>query len=604
VRVRDLDEIRYQLAERLDAIRLNLARPDALVPLSALGLATGLAAGAVIVAFRFLVEYTQEGLLPDTGSENYEALAPAMRFLLPLAGGVMLAAMFRWFARGAYMLGVARVMERIAYHQGHLTARGFVLQFFGAAIAIISGHSVGREGPHVFLGAAAGSLLGQQFSLPNNTIRTLVACGTAAGIGASFNTPLAGVVFALEVVMMEYSVTSFIPVILASVSATTLSNAILGDDVAFSMSVVDIDSVRVMGLVLVLGFLVGTVSALLNHLLEIVAATMRPIAIWWRMLLAGATMGLIGVLVPQVMGIGYDTVQLALEGQVAVGLVAVLLAAKIVASCVSLGPGVPGGVIGPSLFIGAMAGALVAEVVMLLDVAHALPVGTFALLGMGAAMSASLQAPLAGLTAMLELTDNPAIILPGMLAVVVSGITARELFGKDSLFVTQLRAAGLDYRSNPVLQALRRRGVGSVMHRGFARTRAHLSLAEAQEVLAGGPEWLLVDPAPGPGQDEADVIQAMPAVLMPAVDLARHIESGAWRERVAGEENEIIDLMEMPAARRQVGPIELQATLQEALERLDQADVEALYVQRATVPTIPKIYGILTRSMIERTYHE
>ncbi|MES9870142.1 MAG: chloride channel protein, partial [Sedimenticola sp.] len=181
------------LAERLDEMRLHLSRPDALIQLSLLGLVTGLLAGGVIVAFRLAVEGTQAGFMPGGIEENFEALPVWLRFLLPVAGGAFIGWFFYLRADGLHVLGVARVMERMAYHQGHLTLRGFVLQFVGAAVAIVSGHSVGREGPHIFLGAASGSLLGQYLTLPNNSIRTMVGCGTAAGIAASFNTPLAGV---------------------------------------------------------------------------------------------------------------------------------------------------------------------------------------------------------------------------------------------------------------------------------------------------------------------------------------------------------------------------------------------------------------------------
>jgi CIC family chloride channel protein len=581
------------LSARLDELRLHLARPDALIGLSLLGLCTGVVAGSVIVAFRLVVESAQEALLPGSGAENYEALPGWARLLLPLVGGLLLAAMFRWGSRGTHTLGVARVMERMAYHQGHFTVRGVLLQFTGAALAIVSGFSVGREGPHVFLGAASGSLLGQRFSLPNNTIRTLAACGTAAGIGASFSTPLAGVAFALEVVMMEYTVASFIPVILASVTATTLANSLLGTDVVFSLPVFEVEGASAMLDVALLGIIVGAISAGFNHALERTAARLRPVAIERRMLLAAIGMGAIGLLVPEVMGIGYDTVQRALAGELALSMVALLLLAKLTASCIALGSGVPGGVIGPSLFIGAMTGALVAGAGSLLLPGADLPVGAFALVGMGAAMSASLQAPLAGLTAMLELTDQPGVILPGMLAVVASGITAREIFGKESLFLMQLKAAGLDYRSSPLLQALRRRGVASTMNRGVERLSAVADLEICRSALQRKPEWLLID-------TEGD-----PRALMPAVDLARYIESGRWREEPKGDdEQSAIRLLEIPAQRRSVAAVHLQATLAEALDQLDSTGVDALFVQRMTAPGVTRVYGILTRSMIERAYHE
>ena len=164
--------------------------------------------------------------------------------------------MFRWFAKGIHVLGVARVMERMAYHQGRCNPRGFLLQFFGAALAIIGGHSVGREGPHIFLGASVGQPARPTACRCRTTsFVRWSAVVTAAGIAASFNTPLAGVVFALEVVMMEYTVASFIPVILAAVSATTLSRMVFGDDPAFAVPVMAMGSLHELMLVLVLGVL-------------------------------------------------------------------------------------------------------------------------------------------------------------------------------------------------------------------------------------------------------------------------------------------------------------------------------------------------------------
>ena len=150
----------------LEKIRFQLAHPDALLLLALFGLITGFLAGGVIVLFRFVVEKTQDYLLPGSGAENYESLAPILHFLFPVIASIFLAILFYKWAGGIKVLGVARVMERVAYHQGHLTARGFIIQFLGAGIAIIGGHSVGREGPHAYLGATAASLLGQSLKFP------------------------------------------------------------------------------------------------------------------------------------------------------------------------------------------------------------------------------------------------------------------------------------------------------------------------------------------------------------------------------------------------------------------------------------------------------
>ncbi|MCP5144120.1 MAG: chloride channel protein [Gammaproteobacteria bacterium] len=573
-------------ARLLERLRLLLARPDALVPLALLGLLSGLCAGGVIIGFRYLVESSQTRLLPGGFGENYEALQFSLRAALPIGAGIGLAIMFRLVARSDTMLGVAGVMNRMAYHQGRITVRGFALQFVGAALAIIGGHSVGREGPNVYLGSAAGSLLGQYLGAPNNAIRTLAACGTAAGIAASFNTPLAGVIFALEVVMMEYTVASFVPVILAAVGATTLSNLVFGTAPAFAMPALQIHSMAELGLVIGLAVGCGAIAAIFNRAIQAVAVLTKRLAIWWRMPIAGCIAGIIGVFVPQVMGIGYDTVSLALVGDLALTLTAVLVVAKLLATAVAVGCGVPGGMIGPALFIGAMAGATVSGALAAGNIGTATDAGFYALLGMGAMMSASLHAPLAALTAMLELTDNPAVILPGMLAVVVSRLAASELFGGQSLFISTLKAAGMDYDASPVLQALRRIGVAGVMNTQFVRVDRKLTGEQAHAALVGEPAWLLVD--------ENDA----PAFMLRAVDLARQLET----EPPAADAS--VDLKEIPARRYAVAPVHLDETLQQAIARIERGEGEALYVQRIAVPGINRIYGVLTREAIEGAYRK
>ncbi len=580
-----LQRIRADWSQQLDESRIRLARPDALVQLALLGLLTGLLAGAVIVLFRLFVEGLQEGILPGEGPENFESLPGWARLLLPLLAAVLLALMFRWFANGVHVLGVARVMERMAYHQGQCSPRGFFLQFFGAALAIVGGHSVGREGPHIFLGAASGSLLAQRLSLPNNVTRALVGCGTAAGIAASFNTPLAGVVFALEVVMMEYTVASFIPVILAAVSATTVSRLVFGDASAFAVSDMAMGSLRELMLVLVLGVIAGALSAAFIQAVQTIAGRARDMGIWWRMLLAGVLMGGIGMMLPEVMGIGYDSVETALNGGFAITLLVILLIGKLLATAMCIGLGVPGGMIGPSLFIGAMLGALIAKLALFLSLGPDSHVGFFALLGMGAMMSGSLQAPLAALTAMLELTHSPGIILPGMLAVVISGLTASEVFGKQSLFITMLRSAGLDYDANPVLQALRRVGVASVMDRSFVQVGRRVTVQQARGLLGDSPAYLLIN------ADDAG------RVLMPAVELAKYLES----PEAAGDDQDI-DLLRIPAVRMDTASIHLQASLQEAWSLFEQSSPEALLVERMTAPGIVRVYGVLMPETVEKSY--
>jgi hypothetical protein len=421
--------------------------------------------------------------------------------------------------------------------------------------------------------------------LPNNVIRTLVGCGTAAGIAASFNTPLAGVVFALEVVMLEYSVSSFIPVILAAVSATAVSNAVFGSHPAFILPSVHIGSLWDLVPVLALGVAAGAVSAAFIQSVQSIAARSARLPIAWRLVAVGVLMGAMGCLLPELMGIGYDSVDKALHGGFTLSLLALLLVGKVLATSCCIGMGVPGGTIGPSLFIGAMLGAFFAGMADYLPLTPVNQVGLFALLGMGAMMAGSLQAPLAGLTAMLELTDNPGIILPGMLVVVISGLTASEIFGKESQFITMLRSGGFQVGTDPLSRTLRRIGVASVMDRRLVQVGRRVQRSRARELLQTQPRYLLVS-------TEGDA-----QVLMPSAHLASFLAAEQFADA-----DESIDLLSMPAQRWQAAAIDLQANLQEAADMLVEDAVEALVVKRHTASGIQRVYGVLTPEMVESAY--
>ncbi|MET0070494.1 MAG: chloride channel protein [Candidatus Thiodiazotropha sp.] len=566
-----------------DRLRLQLSRHDALLILSVLGLICGFITGIVIILFRLLVESTQSALLPGGGAENYEALHPLMRFLLPIAGGLLLGFIFLRYANGLHVLGIPRVMERLIYHQGHISMRGFLLQFFGAAIAIISGHSVGREGPHVFLGAASGSLLGQYLSLPNNSIRTLLGCGTAAAISASFDTPLAGVIFALEVVMMEYTLVSFIPIMLAAVSANSLSLIVFEGERVFDIAIIELGSLHELIFILLLGLAAGTASAAYVSLIQFISDRTQNMAFWLRNASAGVLIGLIALAVPQIMGIGYDTVNQILLGELGLYLLIILVVAKILATAISIGLGIPGGTIGPALFIGAALGGVIAPLPGLLFEGQVSDPGVYALIGMGAVMGAALQAPLAALTAIIELTHNPEIIMPGMLAIVIASLVNSELFGKSSMFHTLLEATGLNYHTDPVMQSLRRIGAASFMNRNFVQVKPLLGRDAARRILDQNPEYVLI-------KGEMDE-----TALMPAVDLLRILEQQ--------EEDETLDLLSLPATRLELAPLRMQATLQEALEKLDNSQADALYIEWYDEDHYWRIQGILTRPLIESAYH-
>ncbi len=575
--------IKALIQRALEDLRLRTSRPDALSLLAVLSVIAGLLTGLVIVSFRLLIETVQVLALPDGLPGNYEGLPLGVRIALPVAGALLIALVFRIWAKGEHTVGVLHVMERLTYKQGHLPLRGLIMQYAGAALAILSGQSHGREGPSIHMGAATGSVLGQRLGLPNNTVRTLVACGTAAGIGASFNTPLAGVIFALEVVMMEYTLASFLPVTLAAVSATAVSRMVFGGGAVFSVPSFPLTTLLELPYVMLLGVATGFVAFAFINLARISASAGKNMPFWTRLALAGSITGVLAVFAPQIMGLGYDTSSNVLNSNIGLTLLLMIFGAKLVATACSVGLGMPAGLIGPTFFIGACFGGIMGMLAQPIFPELSSSPGMYALIGMGAMMGATLQAPLAALTAVFELTSNPNVILPGMLAIVTAELTTRQLLGQRSIYRTLMRLRGMDYRYNPMVQALRRVGVANIMNRNVKCSPRVVTCEQAAGLTEPGTEWIVIE-------------ESQPAVILPVTDLANFMAKNETSE------SSTIDLVEIPAKRLQVGFIDLRAAVDSAREQFQQENVEALCIRGITAPGSTRIYGILTRQHFKNLY--
>lgn len=568
----------------LDNVRNRLSNIDAVPLLSLLGILAGMASGLMILLFRQFIE------VPLTlgfrgGAEDFESLSPLWRVCLPLGGALLLALMLFRLPKYLQRSGVAYVIERFNLHQGTISARSLMVQFFGAAISLMSGHSMGREGPAVHIGAASSSLIGQWAGLPNNSLRILVGCGVAAAISASFNTPLAGVIFAMEVVMLEYSIATFTPIILASVVGTILTRAVYGHEAAFELpAAVSIDSLYEIPFLLLTGLVIGCLAATF----VITTGKLQQIGndrhIFIRFLTAGLIMGLLGLLVPEVMGIGYDTVDKAVAGQIGFTSLLVICGVKLLASSICAASGFPAGIIGPCMVIGATAGGAFGFLV-----AKALPgadPALYVIIGMGAMMAATMQAPLAALIALLELTANHNIIFPGMLVVVIASLVSSQVFRQKSIFQMALEQQGIELKSTALGRHLSRAAVPAVMDRNFRRHEPKLPYEEALKIIEQQPSWILIE------EDGA------PVKLLHAVDLVNFIQSKENKEKIP----EVIDLLHMPASRLDVVPVLMSATLKEALDEMDKHSADAVYVRRMNAPNIYRVFGVVTRQDIERFY--
>lgn len=594
----------------LDTLRQRLARADALLPLALVGAVSGVATGAVIIAFRLV----SESALPAVGvlanPEDFESLSAEVRFALPVAGALLIAALFHRASLESRQVGVVHVMERLVSASGRMPWRNALLQFAGGAIALMCGHSVGREGPGIHLGAAASSLLGQRFGLPNNSLRILVACGVAASIAASFNTPIAGVIFAMEVVMMEYTIIGFTPVILAAVFATAMSRAVFGSEAAFDVPAISIESLWEMPYAVVVGVCLGALASGFGHAVTRVEKALSSWPYWIRILTAGVVTGLCALVAPEIMGVGYDTVNRVLNADMALLDMVTVAALKLVATVACVAMALPGGLIGPVLVIGALAGGalgILGEVLMPVSIAD---VGLYAVLGMGAMMGATLQAPLAALMAALELTGNSNVILPGMLTIVSATLTARVVFRQESVFVRLLRQRGVEYRVDPVAVSLNRTAVGAVMSRRFATTDQHVRPDQLETLLARESEWILVSNGQQivsaiPGKRLTPLREALEQTQLgdpPAQETQTDGADTQDRERSgigAPEEPPQIDLLAQERLQLPFATVRLQATLSEALARMEAEKVQSVLVTRGAVALRQGVYGVLSRDQIE-----
>ncbi len=578
----------------LESQQVSMSRNiEGMPQLAFLGLICGLLSAGIIILFRLFMDSMADMIMPSGDIEGFEQLPPVGRLFLCVIGGLLVGLILQLLNPKTRNVGVLHVIERLDYHQGYLKTRNAVVQFFTAAISLVTGHSVGREGPTVHLGAAAGSLLGQRLHIPNNGIRILVGSGVAAAIAAAFNAPLAGVIFAMEVVIMEYTVIGFTPVIIAAVSSTTLTRLTLGGANAIIIPSFDVNMIQELPMVAIMGALIGCISAAFIQATMITSSVFAKQAIWVRTLLAGVITGLIAMQLPQVMGTGYDTVDQLLLGQLGLGLVLLLVVAKTLTTASAIGLGIPAGLIGPTLFIGASAGSAIGIFASYYHPGIASS-SYYAILGMAAMMAATLQAPLAALIYLLELTGDQAIILPGMTAVITASLITRVVFKKSSIYRHLLLSKGLDYRNSPLSIALRRIGVASVMERNIIAQPRYINVQQAQEVLKLEPRWVMLS-------HEHDKRKNS---LLPATDIARYINE--YRHDTATNDDENLDhefdLHSIPAKRLDTASVTIVATLQEAHEKMQSEQCEVLYITGAHGSAKKRIYGVITRKHIESSY--
>ena len=453
----------------LQDLRKHLALPKTSWQLCLLAATGGIASALLVVLF--ILSINQLTVFFTQLKGQYITVDYLSRFELPFLGALIIL-MFAAITGYKYLRsGIPLVLHQLKVRHGVIPFRNTLHQFVGSSVALASGFSVGREGPAVHLGAACSGFIGSKLKLPNSAIRTLSACGIAAGISACFNTPIAAVIFVMEVILREYKVHIFIPVMIASIMGSMITSSVFGPAHEFEyLQTIDL-SMSHYPVIVALGVILGILAYVFNQLLVMTIGKANNFPIYTRFVIAAFITGLLSIFIPDAQPMAIIPFDLTASNTLTVKMLTLMLVAKIIMTIAALGLGIPGGVVGPILAIGAITGVSASVATQqILPSAHIH--ADYALIGMAGFMAATLNAPLAALLAVVELSNQLEIIVPAMIVIATSCVASGQFFKNRSIFVMQLEAQGLSYRKPPIEKSLQRIGVLGVMKTQFTVVEA------------------------------------------------------------------------------------------------------------------------------------
>lgn len=440
-----------------------------------LSILVGVIAGLGAVVFRWLIGVFQS-LFFGGGASILSFLGQYYIIFIPAAGGLIVGLLVYFGAREAKGHGVPEVMEAVAVQGGRIRPRIAAIKSLASSICIGSGGSVGREGPIVQIGSSLGSTIGQWLKLSDDWVRTLVACGAAGGISATFNTPIGGVFFAMEIILGRFITPKLGFVVISSVTASFTSHIFLGDQPSFILIPYSMASYWEILPYAILGILAALAAVAFIRLLYKCEDVFNAwhIPEYLKPVFGGIGIGLIGLYSYDLFGVGYGDVywvssmgvDQALIGNIALQSLVILLILKIIATSLTIGSGGSGGIFAPSLFIGAMLGGAFGMVAHLLFPAFTASSGAYALVGMAAVFAGTARAPITAIIMLFEMTRDYMIMLPLMIAVVISTIVSRGL-SRETIYTLKLVRRGIDIHKLGQPTPLREVTVGKAMTRDF-----------------------------------------------------------------------------------------------------------------------------------------
>ncbi|MBN2644002.1 MAG: chloride channel protein [Desulfuromonadaceae bacterium] len=441
----------------------------------------GLSTGALAVAFRFL-------LLKGTAlvwGESYDLIAAVHRLpwyavvVIPVAGGLLLGPFVSRWAPETRGAGVPEVIEAVVVREGNIRHRTTLCKMFATVLSLSCGASVGREGPVVHMGASVGSSLAQWLKLSAEWKRVFLACGAAAGIAATFNAPMAGMLFAAEIILVDFQVNYLSQIAVSAVTATMVSHHFLGSLPAFVVPLFRLQSYWEIPAYFVLGLLAGVLAIGFIRTISWVEDGFQRLGVApiWRPAVGGVLVGLIALQFPQVLSVGYPTMNQVLTDQLLPLAMLLILLAKWLATALSVGAGFSGGIFAPSLVLGGLLGGLCGAVLELVFPGATAPASLYALVGMAAMVSGTTLAPITAIFTIFELTYNFEIILPLMTSCIASLLVVQGGYGL-SIYETRLVRKGVKIVRGRDINLLRSLRVADYMEHSFEQVHEGMPLGK------------------------------------------------------------------------------------------------------------------------------
>ncbi|MAL80490.1 MAG: chloride channel protein [Sneathiella sp.] len=457
------------------------------VKLMACAIAIGLLAGYGAVGFRIAISEIQQLFY---GADSHGVVAQAIELpwwqivAAPMIGGLIVGLFWKYILPRHRSQGVADVIEAVIVNRGKMKLIPGLGGLFINALTLGCGGSSGREGPVVHFSALIASQIGQWLRMPSRYYMTLIACGVSSGVAASFNAPIAGMFFALEVVVGSLATQAFAPIVIASVIGTVVSRVYLGDYPAFIIPNYEIVSLWEFPAIALLGVVSAIVSLIFIWSIGFTERTidrfrlpevLRPVA-------GGAVLGIIAVFVPQIIGVGYEATDSALKGQYPLIILLMLIVVKTIAVGITFGSRFGGGFFSPSLFIGAMTGGAFGLIAAAAFPEMAASHGLYAIIGMSAVAASVLGAPISTILIVFELTGDYKISIAVMVAVSVATLISKNIYGR-SIFQTQLLNRNVDVNESRALRLLSFRQVRGIMDREFIEIPKHTDMKELRKII-------------------------------------------------------------------------------------------------------------------------